>query len=121
MKTLMLKIMILLIALAAFGCAGGVITECCDESQRIIGYYVEQPPTGSDPADYLLNWVEYHPYGERCVGWPDQSTDGEYEECIAIYDMNDPQEICAAREFLGVPSDLPVWTPTGDAIYPPCE
>ena len=123
MRTQMLKVMVMIIVVAVLGGCSMIepMLECCLESQKIVAYYVEEPPSDADPADYLVNWVEYHPYAVRCIGWPDHPTEGKHIECIAIYDMDDPQEICAAREFLGVPLDEPVWTPEGQPIYPPCN
>ena len=122
MKKQVLVVMALIFVVTMVGCTSiSPIMTCYLDAQKIVAYYSEEPPTGADPSEYLVNWVEYHPYGVRCVGWPDQPTKGKHLECFAIYDMKDPMEICAARETMGVPLSLPVWTPEGQAIYPPCE
>ena len=78
-KTWTLKIMALIIVVVVFGGCAVVMPmmECCLDSQKIVAYYVEEPPPDADPADYLVNWIQYHPYAVRCIGWPDHPTEGK--------------------------------------------
>jgi len=119
-KRMLMAAALILVVLAGCSSVTPMMT-CCLDAQKIVAFYSEEPPTGEEPGKYLVNWIEYHPYGQMCVGWPDQPTEGGHVECFAIYDMKDPMEICAAREIMGVPLSSPVWTPEGQAIYPPCD